>query len=179
MSAAMDQTGTALVPSASAPPSDTEATNGHFSREDTDPRLLAPVRFVRFHPDGTVHGWGTMSLGAIQIERIQTGAILPAPDLDWGPGILPAFDLGATHYVDRAAGAVREKAPSPVTREGLTLRGLPVPSKIAIAIPPEMPTVYAWDAPVLDLEFEHPGTYAVTVRAPAYCEAVFTVTADG
>lgn len=173
------QTGTALVPYRDASPADTEATNGHYAREDTHPLLLGTVRFVRYHPDGAIHAWGIMAFGAIQIERVQGVRILAAPDLDWGPGFLPAVDLGTTHYVDLDAGVVREKAPSPATCDGLTLSGLPVPCEIAIAIPPEEPAVYAWDAPSLDLAFEHPGTYTVTVRALAYRDAVFMVQADG
>jgi hypothetical protein len=175
----MEETGTAVVLREDTAPVGTEETNGHFSREDTDPRLLGSVRFVRHHPDGTVHGWGMMSFGAIQIERLHSGGILAAPDLDWGPGFMPAEDLGTTRYVDLDAMVVREKRPSPATLDGLTLSGLPVPCQVAIAIPPDLPTVYAWDVPGLNLEFEHPGTYTVTVRAPAYRDAVFTVTANG
>lgn len=174
----MEETGTTVALREDTAPVGTEETNGHFSRESIDPRLLGSMRFVRYSPDGAIQSWGVTSFGAIQIERIQTGAILPAPDLDWGLGFMPAVDLGTTHYVDLDAMVVREKGPSPVTCDGLTLRRLPVPCQVTIAIPPDLPTVYAWDAPELDLEFEHPGTYTVTVRAPAYLDGVFTVTAD-
>jgi hypothetical protein len=59
---------------------------------------------------------------------------------------------------------------------GASLVDLPVPCEIEITNPIYAPTKYEWDGPEVDLDFEHPGTYKVTVRSVQHLPGEFTVT---
>jgi len=137
-----------------------------------DERLFLTAPFVRYRPDGTISGFGEMGYGHIMSERIQSG------------GILVGTGMPDAHYVDREAGAIREKAPCPAVRDGLTLSGLPVPCVIEIGRATdgalsEAPALYDWSEPSLILAFDHPGEWTVRVLSAPHLTATFTVRVDG
>lgn len=134
---------------------------------DVDDRLILTAPFVRYQLDGTICGFGEMAWGFIMSERLQSS------------GILVGLGTPDTHYVDRYALAIRDKAPCPAVLAGLTLSRLPVPCVIEIGRLAEAPTRYDWTEPSLVLAFDHPGDWTVRVLAAPYLTATFAVHTDG
>jgi hypothetical protein len=69
----------------------------------------------------------------------------------------------------------RAKKPSPAVLDGTVLRSLPVPCRIEVAPEAGPPQAFDVDEPELQLEFDHPGTYRVTITAVPYLPAELEV----
>lgn len=117
--------------------------------------------FVRYDATGAVTHWGAMADDVIQQlqddgERIVFG----------GTGHSPDF------YVDLDTLESRPKQDNPAYLDGMTLRAVPVPSKLCIRT-----ATYDIDEPEIELSFPLPGTYALTLTSVRYLTKTFTVTA--
>src|SRR5690606_2744108 len=83
----------------------------------------------------------------------------PWVDGDW---------YGKDVYVSN--GEVHPRPANPAHLDGMTLRDLPTPGTVHIG-----DAQYPYDEPVVELEFEHPGTYKVRVEAWPYLDKEFEV----
>lgn len=75
---------------------------------------------------------------------------------------------GDTHYVVDGAPVLRPE--NPTTLDGMTLRNVPVPATLTIN-----ETEYQTDSDTVELEFDYPGTYHVTVSAWPHLDKEFTI----
>jgi hypothetical protein len=117
--------------------------------------------FVRYDEAGAVTDWGAMADDVIQKlqdegQRIAFG----------GTGHSPDF------YVDLDTGVARPNQDNPAVLDSMTLRGVPVPSKLRIGT-----VTYDIDEPEIELSFPLPGTYALTLTSVRYLTKTFSVTA--
>lgn len=83
----------------------------------------------------------------------------PWVDGDW---------YGKDVYVSN--GEVHPRPANPARLDGMTLRDLPTPGTIHIG-----DAHYPYDEPVVELEFEHPGTYKVRVESWPHRDKEFEV----
>jgi hypothetical protein len=124
------------------------------------------VPFVRYLPDGTITDMGRMGPAHIESERAAGGRIL---------AISGKADV---HYIDLSGDRPQRRAKSscPATLDGLTLRDLPLPCRIEISDPAGGTRTYEEaDAAVLELAFDHPGTYRVRVLSAPHTPGAWTV----
>jgi hypothetical protein len=75
---------------------------------------------------------------------------------------------GEAYYVDN--GQVVERPACPAKLNGLKLTKLPAPCKIVINS-----TDYNVTEPTVDLEFDYPGVYKITVKAFPYLDGEFEI----
>jgi hypothetical protein len=149
-----------------------------FDAESLDRESMS---FVRYDPQtGAVLESGQMGHGMIlkQIEAGQSYLTTPELSRDEATAAL------TTHYVDIStpSPSLRAKTPFPGTLSGMEITGLPVPCRVGIQTPftPAQgwweAVWHDWDEPEIELSFENPGTYRVTVTSVQHLDGVFEVT---
>lgn len=117
--------------------------------------------FVRYDEAGAVTEWGSMSDAVIERLKAEGQRIVFG-----GTGSSPDF------FVDLGTLKVLPKAENPAQIDGMTLRGVPVPSKLQIGA-----AVYDTYEPDVDLSFVLPGEYALTLTSPRHLTKRFTALA--
>jgi hypothetical protein len=142
------------------------------------PLTLIGVWMVLFRKD-------TGEITQVMMQSSVTAGMLETKEIGLCeiPGVGPTFSelltFSTTHYVDTAAffPQIRDRLACPAALDGLTLRGLPLPCQIEITAPLGVARVYEEaDSPTLEITFDHPGTYTITVRSSRYLPGVFTTT---
>lgn len=112
------------------------------------------VKFIRYRERGEIYAWGECQ----QIIYEQMDGLKMLADAS-----------GETHWV--SDGEVLEKTPCPAFLDGLTLRDVPVPATVSID-----GARYPTDEPVVELTFNHPGIYTVTIESIPHMPISFMVT---
>lgn len=128
----------------------------------TDSNLYRIAPFVRYNPgNGFIVNQGSMAVAHIEAE------------IDQGLPTLLGDDSATadTHYVDLGIRELVLKTPSTARLEGQNIVGLPIePCEIHIGA-----DIYPCKDGVAELEFEHPGSYSVTVMCPSQLTTTFVV----
>lgn len=119
---------------------------------DNDPR----TNFTVFDEQGAIISQGWTQLSVVE-KMMEAGNCLPV-----------ASD-SLTQYV--LNGQVVDKTPCPAYLDGLTLRDVPVPSRIFID-----QTVYQVTEPVVELSFNLPGVYKVMIESVPHLTVTMEVT---
>lgn len=122
---------------------------------------IRPLPYVLYDEDGIVTATGYMQEGII--EKMQEA----------GERIVVGEGGLGTHYVLNRK--IYAKEPSNVTLNGRVLSNLPNPSTILIRDPDGMTKSYPNRASQLELVFNYPGEYRVTVRSKKFLDAGFVV----
>lgn len=91
-------------------------------------------------------------------------SIIAQTNESWIEGVFSS----KTHYIE--GGKPRERMPVPVVVNGLTLTGLPDACMMVID-----GTQYEAHGPLVELEFDQPGTYHVRVESWPYLDTEVTV----
>lgn len=124
--------------------------------------------FTRYDPaTGEIIETGDMSVAAL--DRLEAG----------GWTCLRQKSQPAVHYVDISGEAPRRRCRKacPAVLTGSTFSNLPSPCTVMITDETFERTCISCDDQALALTFDYPGTYVLTVRAPAYTDGVFTIEA--
>lgn len=126
---------------------------------------LTCTPFSRFDPDtGAILETGVMSHAGVQALTDENG---------WHY-IKEASRLGED-YVSLPDLTITPRQPCPASLDGLVLSDLPVPCCVKVRDEAGEQFETACDEPSLELEFDYPGTYTVTVVSVPYLDGVFTV----
>jgi hypothetical protein len=123
-----------------------------------------PTPFVVCDPDGKIKRRGSCP----------KFAVIGQANPEWGE-VSVAGDGGFdTHWVDLTdpfAPVITEKTAAQITVIGNVASNVPVPSLVYAD-----GQVYQWADSVVEIEFQIPGTYDVTIKTLRYLPFVFTVT---
>lgn len=142
-----------------------EASDRTITGRHNDWDRMTP--FTRYDADtGAILETGDMAIAALaQLETAR------------GWSVIRQASQRDTHYVDVSGLKPRRRccAASPAALNGTTLTGLPVPCTVTITDEAWLQTVLECSEPSLELAFDYPGAYAVTVRAVPYTDGVFTI----
>jgi len=150
---------------------------------DSDPGIAEPNGFVRYDPaTGEIMEVGQMPRTYILDHIDQDRPYIHAPTVPFDQHM----DFMAGNYVDLATKQLRPKADFTATISGLTITGLPVPCKVFVSVPFAAgrndwwtPQVYDWSDPDLELSFDTPDTYRVTIESVTHKTGQFKVTYAG
>lgn len=112
------------------------------------------VKFIRYRENGEIFAWGDCQ--PIAYENMDGLKMLGEGTID-------------THWVSN--GEVLEKTPCPAILDGLFLRDVPVPAIITID-----GVRYETSEPVVELTFNLPGIYTVTIESIPHLPISFMVT---
>jgi hypothetical protein len=126
--------------------------------------------FLRYDPQtGEILSSGVMSLGGIkhQIENDGQHFLLMTGDRH-------------NFWVDVEKKKRRMKAACPAVLDGLTLRNVPVPSVLKVTDPSTpFVTEYEIADDTVELEFDYPGTYTVTICSVRHKDGTYEVVYNG
>lgn len=149
---------------------------------DADPGLVESAGFVRYNPTtGEILEVGVMAKSLIEHERVDGKPILQSVKLTMDE-MLPFM---AENYVQLATGTILSKQAFPGSLAGTVLSGLPVPCRIKVAVPFQtgmgswQPQVYDVQDTELELSFDLPDRYEVTIESVPYQMAHFVIDTNG
>lgn len=148
---------------------------------EINPGLIETTGFVRYHPaTGAILQAGHQGRSHTQ-AKIDEGQPYGFAELPEDMNLLLQYI--ETHYVDTATGLVHAKEPFPGVRNGQVITGVPVPCRVGVETPFQTgqgywaPTWYEWSDPDVELSFDIPDTYRVTIESVRYLPIQFEVTA--
>ena len=122
--------------------------------------------FARIDPEtGAILETGYMPVAGLAMLAGQFEALYAAVQAD-----------AETQYMKLPEMVLTERTPCPARLDRTTLRDLPVPCRIEITNPGDLPSRYDWQAATAALTFDHPGSYEIRVKAVPHRDGVFTVT---
>lgn len=149
---------------------------------DSDPGLIESAGFVRYNPaTGEILQVGVMARSLIEQEKADGKPVLQSVKLSMDE-MLPFM---AQNYVQLATGTILPKQPFPGSLAGTVLSGLPVPCRIKVAVPFQtgmghwQPQVYDVQDTEIELSFDLPDRYEITVESVPYETARFVVDTNG
>jgi hypothetical protein len=146
---------------------------------EADPGLVETDGFVVYNPStGEIIQSGHQGRSHTQalIDAGEPYALANVPE-----GDAHLFEWLATHYVDLETRTVRGKEPFPGILTDRVITGLPVPCRIGVEVPFQTgqgywaPTWHDWADPDIEIAFDIPDSYRVTVESVRYLPFRFLV----
>lgn len=149
---------------------------------DADPGLIESAGFVRYNPaTGEITQVGVMARSLIEQEKVDGKPVLQSVVLTMDE-MLPFL---AQNYVQLETGTILPKQPFPGSLSGQTLSGLPVPCRIKVSVPFQTglghwePQTYDVQESEIELSFDVPDRYEITVESVSHQSARFVVDTNG
>lgn len=149
---------------------------------ETDPGVIQPGGFVRYDPGtGEILEVGLMATAFIANHQSEGRPYLNAS----GIAIDNQLEFLAANYVDLATNEIKPKADFTGVLNGTVITELPVPCRIRVRTPFQpgrhdwwAPQDFDWSDPDIELVFNTPDTYLVTVESAFQKTGEFRVPVD-